>query len=347
MNKKSERKQNLLQVIESMRRLGPMTQARLKECCGLQASTVSYLVNDLKQCNLIKDLGLAEQEGKVGKPGNLISLNNDCAAFLGVYVEDERLFSYLIGIDGTTVECDEHDFTDSAMEQTILEVIGNSLALHPQIRGVGITIKAIVYNDGTIKSGIRHRIGGEDSAWNFTNLSAALRGAFPAIPIIVENDANSAAEQYHYENKLENGNLVVYLLNHTPFGIGCGLMINGSIYRGHSGAAGEFFEKNTKIGEIARQSNSERDFIEKFLPQVMSHAMETAYLLDPECIVLTGSYFEHIEGESVAQIEQLFKGFPVPVVLACGEKRLNPAKGVALLSTNAYVADFVEEVIRR
>lgn len=347
MNKKSERKQNLVMVIEALRRVGAMTQARLKEYCGLQASTVSYLVNDLKKYELVRDLGQVQQDGKVGKPGNTICLNNDKALFLGIYVEDERLFDYLIGIDGSTLGCHSVEFADADMEEIIFSVIRSNLALYPQIKGVGLTIKAIVYNDGSIKSGVRHHKGSEDKSWSFAGLPDALKTAFPEIPIIVENDANSVAELYCYESKPKTGNMVAYVLNNAPFGIGCGLMINGTIFRGSSGAAGEFFEKDSRVVEIAKDIHSEQDFIHKFMPLVLSHMMETAYLLDPECIVLTGSYFDEFGPESVQALEALFKRVPMPVIVANGKDRLNPAKGVALLAINNYVASFVEEVVKR
>ena len=39
-------------------------------------------------------------------------------------------------------------------------------------------------------------------------------------------------------------NVVLYVLNDIPFGIGCGLIMDGNLYRGKQGAAGEFFLKS-------------------------------------------------------------------------------------------------------
>ena len=85
MNKKTERKQNLRLIVEALQQLGPVAQIRLKEFCNLQASTVSYLINDLKQQNLVVDIGKEDTQGRVGKPGNMVGLNNREAAFLGMY----------------------------------------------------------------------------------------------------------------------------------------------------------------------------------------------------------------------------------------------------------------------
>ena len=80
MNKQNERHNNLLRIIDVLRTRKVTTQAELKEICSLQASTVSYLINDLRTFNFIKDSGKAASSGrKVGKPGLAISLNNEAA----------------------------------------------------------------------------------------------------------------------------------------------------------------------------------------------------------------------------------------------------------------------------
>ena len=123
MNKKTERKENLRLIIDTLRLSGPLAQARLKESCSLQASTVSYLVNDLRMCNLVVDIGKEDTQGRVGKPGNTISLNNEKAQFLGVYVEDDCLHAYLIGIDGKTLGYEYVEYTPSDVEKMIFAII--------------------------------------------------------------------------------------------------------------------------------------------------------------------------------------------------------------------------------
>ena len=347
MNKKSERKQNLTFIFDALRRQGPMAQAHLKEFCNLQASTVSYLIRDLRQCGMIADVGKTDSIGKVGKPGSVITLNNAEASFLGIYVEDYRLHAFLVGIDGTLLGCDCVAFSTENVEETIISVIKDELKQHAKIRGIGLTVKAIVYNDGSIKSGIRHGKMNGDKTWNLYGLPDTLRGMFPEIPIIVENDANSAAELYRYESAIKNANFIVYLLNRDPFGIGCGLMINGGVYRGAFGAAGEFFEKNFDSKGILEQVRDEGSILERFFPSILPHVLETAYLLNPARIVFSGSIFDALSSEGLIRTSKLFSAAPMPVEIRSGESTLNPARGVALIAINAYVARFVEEVDKR
>ena len=235
MNKQTERKQNLRKIVETLRLHGPVPQARLKEQCNLQASTVSYLVNDLKQKNLIVEVGKESTQGRVGKPGNMIGLYNEEAAFLGIYAEDDCLYTYLVGIDGTTLGSDSVAYAPENVESMIYQTIGGQLAEHTNIRGIGIAIKAVVYKDGTIRSGSRNHATAGESGWNLLDLPEHLRQAFPNIPIVVENDANSAAQLYRYEHKCDD--FVLYVLNDIPLGIGCGLIMDGYLYRGKQGSA--------------------------------------------------------------------------------------------------------------
>ena len=345
MNKGMERKQNLLQIIEMLRRHGAMTQALLKGYCQLQASTVSYLVNDLKRIGLVVDSGRTQQEGRVGKPGVLVQLNNDQVSFLGIYAEDNQLDVYLIGVDGTQLAYEQIVFDQPSVEDTIFAAIRRKLAMYGQIKGVGIAVKAIVYKDGSIKSG--KRTDAAQGFWSFAGLSARLNEAFPGLVIAVENDANCAATLCQYRHVDQNQNLVVYLLNKAPFGLGCGLVMNGSIYQGHRGAAGEFFEKNTKLRELAESLTQEKDIVERFLPSILPHVLETAYLLDPQLVVLCGSYVDGLGQQYIQAIQRLFADVPAPVQIAAGAEALNPAKGAALLATNGYMLRLVEEVNKR
>ena len=342
MNKKTERTQNLRLVIEMLRRNGAMSQARLKEHCGLQASTISYLVNDLKKEGLVRDSGVVQQEGKVGKPGSLIQLDNDTASVLGLYLEDNWIDAYLIGIDGRTLAYEMVHFENAGIQETMVSLIARSLQRYPQIRGVGIAVKAIVYNDGTIKSD-KHRdsMGHE---WNISGLTGALEAAFPALPIVMENDANCAAELYCYETRREGGSLIVYLLNQLPFGIGCGLMVHGRVFRGTSGSAGEYFERNSGLRDLVCKETVR---LEEVICGIRHHMESAVYLLDPECVVLSGSYFKDLTPKAGAAIEESLKDLPVAVRVSCGEATLNPARGAALLAINAFAKNIVEEVMKR
>ena len=334
-------------VIEMLRRYGVMSQARLKEYCDLQASTISYLVNDLKKCGLIKDAEQEQREGKVGKPGNLLALNNDMASFLGLYVEDNWIDTYWIGIDGRILEYKREKYGENSVESSIIETIQYNMSAHGSIKGIGVAVKGIVQTDGTIKSGKRYGNWDGKDAWNFEGLANDLKKQFSEIPFIVENDANCAAELFHYNTKRIYSNCVTYLLNQMPFGIGCGLILCGQLYRGGNGSAGEIFEKGGLMRSLAGDRNAGQQNTETMIQAVMPHILTTGYLLNPNCIVLTGSCFEKITDQELELIRKMLEDVPVKVEILSGQDLLNPAQGAALFAIDRYAADLVGEVTQR
>ena len=347
MNKGHERKRNLFFIIDALQRCGALTQSQLKDRCGLQASTVSYLIKDLEECGFIRDLGRTSNNGKAGKPGSMIALNNDKASFLGIYAEDNSLDAHLVGIDKATLEEQHVTFADLQIEEAISSLIREALERHPQIKGVGIAIKAIVHHDGSIRSARRQNAKGGEGFWNFAGMRDKLRQAFPNILIVVENDANCAAMLHLHQTGRRMDNLIVCLINKNPFGIGCGLIVNGRLFRGSTGAAGEFFDPDSRLRLLAETLAGEEDFLNRFVPAILPALIDALHMVDPEMLILTGSMFEGM-GEDVRRgIERAFRSSPVSIQVKGGQEQLNPANGAALLVTNDYIAGFIEEVKKR
>ena len=347
MNKGHERKKNLLSIIDTLQRCGALTQSQLKDHCGLQASTVSYLIKDLEACGFIRDLGRTSNNGKAGKPGSMIALNNDKASFLGIYAEDNSLDAHLVGIDEATLEEQHVKFGDLQIEEAISSLILRALEQHPQIKGVGIAIKAIVHHDGSIRSARRQDSRGGEGFWNFAGMRDKLRQAFPSILIAVENDANCAAMLHLHQTGRRMDNLIVCLINENPFGIGCGLIVKGQLFRGSTGAAGEFFDPDSRLRALAETLTGKEDFLDRFVPAILPALTDALYLMDPEMLVLTGSMFDGLEEDQMRCIQQAFRASPVSIRVKGGPEQLNPANGAALLVTNDYIAGFIEEVKKR
>ena len=341
MNKRNEKKQNLTQVIEMLRRYGSMTQARLKDYCGLQASTVSYLVSALKQSGIIRDSGIENQQHRIGKPGNLIELDNNAAQFLGMYVEDTCIDTYLIGIDGKTIREERFPIGDDPVKKAVIRCVREKLDEAPQISGVGIAIKAIVYKDGTIRSAPRRGSGHRN--WSFAGLQSELQMTYPRIPVIVENDANCAAELYNYMCKREKKDIVLYLMNRDPFGIGCGLLLDGKVYRGAHGAAGEVYSEGSRFSKLAEKEMGNHDFLTEILETLKPYVTRTAAFLDPECFVFTGSCMNGFGPECEEIMNGTTESTGIPVIAESGDV-LNPAKGAALLVIDKFVFNLVNEV---
>lgn len=99
-----------------------------------------------------------------------------------------------------------------------------------EIDGIGISLAALMNRDsGEVK------LWPNNPCWNNYNLVKHLKRRYK-IPVIIEDDANCGAvgEFYSRNNDINN---MAYISLGT--GIGCGLILNGSLYIGDNGLAGE------------------------------------------------------------------------------------------------------------
>ena len=111
-----------------------------------------------------------------------------------------------------------------------------------KLKGIGISSAAIM-KDGKVL------YWPNNTKWNGIDLGEILKD-FYNIPIIYEDDANSAAVgEFSYLRKNEiNTNSMIFITLGT--GIGCGVILNGRLYKGESGNAGEL--GHIKVAEIPR-----------------------------------------------------------------------------------------------
>ncbi len=321
-----------------------MSQTDLSKRLQLQPSTLSYLVNDLKRLDLVVNSGQTIASEGPGKPATIIRLKADKAYFLGLYVEVEKILAYIIGMDGSIIHRTTFPLDPpAALESCVSFAIGEILSCYPLVEGIGIAMKGLVLNDDAIRFGQRDKVG--YSSWQIEGFMSHLGAKFSK-PIMVENDANCVGVLHQYYQQRSDMDLVLYLLNQSPFGIGCAILSHGELIHGTRGAAGQYFEKGSPFirpEEIAQRGT---ESLNHFLDKMLEHILTTAYLLDPEEIILTGNIFQAEDGAN----EQAFltsiakHPFPMQVSIRNESQKFNPGMGAAMIATNQYLRDTIEKV---
>ncbi len=117
-----------------------------------------------------------------------------------------------------------------AVEDAIVDAVDRLRERHP-IAAVGIGAAGWVYNTQSVVRFSPHL------AWRDEPLRAALAGRID-LPLIVDNDANAAAWAEYRFGAGAGSSVMVCLTLGT--GIGGGLVINGELFRGTYGMAGEW-----------------------------------------------------------------------------------------------------------
>lgn len=119
------------------------------------------------------------------------------------------------------------------INQNIIEPINKLIYDHREktLLGIGISLAANVdRKSGVIKNWPNHPL------WNGFPIRDYLKGKF-SVPIIIEDDANCGLLGEYASLNTDNIKNLVYICIGT--GVGCGLMLNGILYTGENGFAGE------------------------------------------------------------------------------------------------------------
>ncbi len=348
MNKVTERVQNLTGIFQTLRIEGAMTQADLKERHALQASTISYLVQDLRKINLIRNSSQPLQTGRVGKPGQLLELDNSSALFLGLYIEETFVDFHLIGIADKEIHAERIPLqaTEGELADKIIEMTSTYRRCYPAIKGIGIAVKSVVEPDGNLSSFKRRNHSGGYNNWKVEGFTRRVTEAFSDITVVVENDANCGAVYCHAAQKNRYRTVLAFVLNLDPFGIGCGMIINDTLFRGSSGSAGEFYFPDTSVQDLI-ESLSHDNASERFIGVLKESLIKQIYFIDPEITFLTGDLFESMGDEVKKNISDAFSKIPYTVQILSERRFSLPAKGAVLLASDEYISKVLQSMSRR
>lgn len=232
------RELNQALILSLVRQEGQISRAEIAKRTNLSRSTVSNIINELIEADRIHEVQKGESRG--GRRPILLELNYRSHCCVGI--ELATTFLNLVITDLKAAILYQHresfDITagpDAAVAQ-VSRVVGRALAEAQidaaNVSGVGIGIPGpITHPTGqTIAPPIM-------PGWNGVCLRDHFTETLP-FPVYVDNDANLAAlAEYRWGVGQQVRNMAYIYLGST--GIGAGLILNGTIYRGEIGSAGE------------------------------------------------------------------------------------------------------------
>jgi predicted NBD/HSP70 family sugar kinase len=235
------RRLNRLRVIHALRGEGLISRADIARRTGLSRSTVSSLVSELQADGLVVERpeSAAAHGEQGGRPPILLSFDAAAGVAVGIDFDHHHvrvavsdLSSRIVAEREERLDTDHlaHEGLDAAaalVEQVLAEagvdparVIGAGMALPGPIHGssgvVGSTAILPAWAGVAAADEMRRRID---------------------LPIMVDNDANLAALAEAAFGAGRDAKDLVYLM--ISSGIGAGLVLNGRLYRGADGLAGE------------------------------------------------------------------------------------------------------------
>lgn len=228
------RELNSLSIVRAMRAYPPSTVTELSQRTGLSRPAVDVIAQGLVAGGWASVLEPGSSSS-VGRPARRYQFRAGAGHVLGVDVGVHKILALLADLDGTIVHSVRHAVAPNAgPEERLAEldaVIEDCVAQAPsEIWGVTVAVTGAV--DATGRTSYFTPLPG----WASVDLTAHLGKRF-SCPIAVENDCKLAALAERWKGVAQDADDIVYLL--AGMRTGAGLIIDGTLRRGHGGAAGE------------------------------------------------------------------------------------------------------------
>ncbi len=230
-------KKNLL-ILDTIRKKGPIARAEISRLIGLNIVTVTSYVDQYIKKDVIQEVGIDVSSG--GRKPTLVDLNPKAAYLIGVGLNIVDMIAVLCDLKGDVVCSVKRERPLAAGEALVYsmmnlveELIHKSKVDTGKVHGIGIGIPGI-FNRET--GSVRWPVG---LLQDDLEITVSIHGIFEekfGIPTLVDNDANAAVfgEEWYGKGLGVQNAIYLYSVN------GCGLLINGQIYRGSTGSAGEW-----------------------------------------------------------------------------------------------------------
>ena len=320
----SPRRIRLINVVAALQHLfsaDRMSRAELARRLGLNRSSSGEIVSELTDSGLVRETDTPDTSGRsAGRPGIMLELVPDAAFFTGIEIGVEHISAVTIDLAGNT--CSHAKTAFDTPSASVDDAVRHALELacdqmdgrmKARCKGIGVSAPMHIRPDGLVS--VAPLIG-----WRNIQLVKHIEAALPFnVPIMIENDANAFAIGDGYKHSAAG--VTLFMLIET--GVGGGILIDGKLFRGGHGLAGEIghvlvpgsggFSLEQLIGQevlIKRyraESGNGKATLDDFLnavrerdPSAVSIAEDWARhlgytlsqasrLIDPERIVLGGS----------------------------------------------------------
>ncbi|WP_192248636.1 ROK family transcriptional regulator [Mesorhizobium silamurunense] len=372
------RQSNAVATLNALHRFGPLSRAELARHMGVNRSSAGNIVLELVEVGLVREVpetNLTNSAGqpRAGRPGILVEIVPEAVFFIGVEIGVEHMTCVEIDLAGKIIHSatnrfdghnsDPQDAVRVAINRAFAEIGKDRLV---RCQGLGITVPGQMDQNGFIH--VAPILG-----WRNLDLTALTRSLLPAeIPVCAENDGNAFGIGITYSQPEAASGVTFFMVIET--GVGGGIVIDGKLFRGGNGLAGEVGHLKTRnptyrnleqafgrdrILSSYRQFNPDAD-LDAFLrnvrdrvPQAVQLAEEWATLfafavvqisrlIDPNRIVLGGSVAE-LYPLAAARVDAHIRSlqaetFPIPEIVFNESAAYGSAFGAACIMHQRFMS---------
>lgn len=231
---------NVRIVLEAIRLYGPLSRIDIARQTHLTAQTVTNITKKLMNAGLIYESDRL-QDGR-GAPSIMLELNKDAAYSIGLDFDKDHLTGILVDLHGNkrqrihmNVDYPSPEEVMNMMSKMVDDLVKMEGVDYDLLWGVGVGFPGpMVVSEGSVFS---NAVNPEAlPGWEQVPVAEILEKRIK-IPVFLENNASAAAIGERWYGNGKHINTFFYLF--FGAGLGGGLVINGQIFPGHAGNAGE------------------------------------------------------------------------------------------------------------
>jgi predicted NBD/HSP70 family sugar kinase len=214
---------------------GPLSRSELARRLGVSAATITAVTRELLERNAVHEVEFEASTG--GRPAQLLGVTGNAGRAIGVKVAPDHYAVVEARLDGSLVDAWRGDF-DAAhpgaadeLVRLVAGIVADRADGEGPLLGVGMAVP------GSVDDQAGGVVDAPTLGWRQLALGRLLRSA-TGLPVLMENDVSAVAvaERIYGRGRQHRDFLVVTI----GAGVGAGLIVDGSLYRGARGGAGEF-----------------------------------------------------------------------------------------------------------
>lgn len=223
-------------LLEAVADHGPLSRSELALRTGLSKAAITGLSRELIQDGALEESEAASAPSRQGRPSILLRLNPAHGYFIGASIVEEPVTLVLTDFHGAVLGqrmaswSNDPQAIAGTIRDSIPHLLGEAGIPADRLRGIGVALSGLVNHD-------------QDRCLHSANLGwidlpvAAVVEQATGVPTFLENDANAVATGERLYGLARD----YRTFTTVTFGdsIGCAHYVDGVLYRGHGGGAGE------------------------------------------------------------------------------------------------------------
>jgi glucokinase len=242
------RRINRSSMLEFIRQNSPTSRTAIAKALDISLPTVLRILEELFERNLVYEDGFGDN--KTGRRRTMIHFNDLAYSIISVDVGGTKIYASLADISGRILSeriINQHQSQGEACFEMVCDMISELKSHAPEevpVRGISVALPGIT----DAEKGIVEYA--PSIQWRNYPLKSKLEERFK-IPAFANNDVNLAClGEFWFGAGRDIDNMMLLSIG---TGIGSGLVLNGQLHLGTSGAAGEVGFFTVSVDDLGKQ----------------------------------------------------------------------------------------------